>query len=143
MGGQASVGFFSRLRWGVGSTALVIGLTAVAAYLIATGLEHNDALRLFSGGILAIVDIIIIVAKGLERITPMKPPSESLVGRSGVVVISIRPSKPGVVRVDNELWSAISDLEIKEGSRVIVVERQGLYVKVKPVSDKNIATDKA
>lgn len=77
MSEQANVGFFSRLRWGVGSTVLVIGLTAVAVYLIATGLEHNDALRLFSGGVLMVVDIIIIVAKGLERITPMKPPQRA------------------------------------------------------------------
>ncbi|MGC9112514.1 NfeD family protein [Acidilobus sp.] len=48
-----------------------------------------------------------------------------------------------MVRVDNELWSAVSDLEIREGSRVVVVERQGLYVKVKPISEGNSAADEA
>lgn len=36
------VGFFSRLRWGPGSTALVLGLTAVAVALLAEGISRRD-----------------------------------------------------------------------------------------------------
>lgn len=57
--------------------------------------------------------------------------------------MAIRPPKPGVVKVDNELWSAVGDLEISEGTRVVIVETQGLYVKVKPISEEGVAADKA
>ncbi|MFP3080336.1 MAG: NfeD family protein [Acidilobus sp.] len=132
---MARVGFFSRLRWGVGSTTLVIALAAVSAYLLVAGALNNDVIELFSGAVLAIVDVIIIAVKALENVTPMRPPSETLVGRRGRVVIAIRPPRSGVVRVGNELWSAVSNVEIGEGAEVLIVGREGLYVRVVPAAD--------
>lgn len=128
------VGFFSRLRWGPGSTALVLGLTAVAVALLAEGISRRDYIEVFSGGVLAVVDLIIVVAKGLENIVPMRPPPEDVVGRRGVVVMAVRPPRPGVVKVGYELWSAVSDVEIPEGTPVEVVEREGIYVRVRPAN---------
>ncbi len=57
-----------------------------------------------------------------------------LVGQTGHAVtdISIR----GSVYVDGENWSAISDQPIKKDSQVIVTQRNGLVLKVEPVTDK-------
>jgi len=42
----------------------------------------------------------------------------------------VTPSRPGVVRVGGELWSATSNEVIEEGERVIVVARDGIYLRV-------------
>ena len=57
-----------------------------------------------------------------------------LVGQTGHAVTDI--SIKGSVYVDGENWSAISDQPIKKDSQVIVTQRNGLVLKVEPVTDK-------
>jgi len=123
------VGFFSRLRWGPGSVATVVSVAVAAALLIALGVKEGDVVLEFSGGLLAFVDLI-LVAKGLENITPKTLPPREIIGAQGVVVLRVTPSRPGVVSVGGELWSATSNEVIEEGERVIVVARDGIYLRV-------------
>jgi len=125
-----NVGFFSRLRWGPGSVATVVSVAVAAALLIALGVKEGDVVLEFSGGLLAFVDLIILVAKGLENITPKTLPPREIIGAEGVVVLRVTPSRPGVVSVGGELWSATSNEVIEEGERVIVVARDGIYLRV-------------
>lgn len=57
-----------------------------------------------------------------------------LVGQTGHAVTDIHTK--GSVYVDGENWSAISDQPIKKDSQVIVTQRNGLVLKVEPVTDK-------
>ena len=50
--------------------ATVVSVAVAAALLIALGVKEGDVVLEFSGGLLAFVDLIILVAKGLENITP-------------------------------------------------------------------------
>ena len=130
-GENAEVGFFSRLRWGPGSIATVVIVAVVAVLMILEGAASGDMVLEASGWILVVIDAIIVVVKGLERISPTRRQEDHLIGARGLVVMPITPSRPGVVRVGNELWSATSDEEIPSGAEVTVVAREGLYLRVR------------
>lgn len=65
-----------------------------------------------------------------RRRSPLSP--ESIIGRRGVVKVTIELGKEGVVLVGSELWTAYSDSDevIREGERVKVVGIDGFKVKV-------------
>lgn len=128
---DTSVGFFSRLRWGPGSIAIVVVLAIGAAASLAEACRSSDELLYFVGGVLAVVDAIIVAVKGLETITPAKVVEERLEGSVGVAVTDVGP-KGGVVRVGGQLWSAVSDSPIPAGARVKVLGRDGLWLVVAP-----------
>ena len=57
---------------------------------------------------------------------------ERVMGQEGIAKTDIEPTKPGVVYVAGEDWTAIStNGKIKAGEKVIVVEMKGLILKVK------------
>ncbi len=65
-----------------------------------------------------------------------KNPFEKLVGEVGIVVVPIEPNRTeGKVRVYGEIWTAVSDVQIAEQSRIVVtaVEEVGtIQLHVKP-----------
>jgi membrane protein implicated in regulation of membrane protease activity len=64
--------------------------------------------------------------------------SDSLVGRVGLVKKDIHPGNiRGKVNIENEIWSATSDVVITEGTKVEVVKVQGVKVIVRPVEKKS------
>ena len=126
---SASVGFFSRLRWGPGSIAIAAALAAGAAASLVEAYRTGDALLYFVGGVLAAVDAIIVAVKGLETVTPMRVGEERLEGSAGVAVTDVGPTG-GVVKVGGQLWSAVSDSPIPAGARVTVLRRDGLRLVV-------------
>ncbi len=72
---------------------------------------------------------------------PEKPTTtvgESLVGRKGIVTIDTTPTSQtkGKVKIGSEIWSATSDKPIKRGTRVVVVDYEGVHVIVK--KDQNL-----
>lgn len=59
---------------------------------------------------------------------------DELVGVIGRVTSDINPT--GTVLVDSEAWTATSDVPIKTGERVVVIERNGLQLVVESVKRK-------
>lgn len=51
---------------------------------------------------------------------------ESLIGKIGVVTKTISPENPGQVKVEGELWRAISEETIKAGEKVKIVAIEGV-----------------
>lgn len=71
---------------------------------------------------------------------PMVTTPTSLVGRTGIVTVSVVPdSMSGKVQIDSEVWSARSDLAIPSGTRVRVVAGEGVCVIVAPVESAKSA----
>ncbi len=68
----------------------------------------------------------------MMRESPLE--KKRIIGMSGVVKKDIKPGEPGVVLVEGDLWTAVSDVEIPEGARVRVVDIDGLTLKVEPIN---------
>lgn len=59
-----------------------------------------------------------------------------MIGREGIVVEDINAlAYTGKVKVYGELWSAISDMDIEKGTRVVVTEVDGVKLKVEPAKE--------
>ncbi len=80
--------------------------------------------------------LAVVIAKGAEALR-LRAPSleEKLVGKTGIARTAVTP-RGGVVLVENELWSAVSDEEIPPGSAVKVIEIDGLKLRVERIKDK-------
>ncbi len=58
-----------------------------------------------------------------------------LIGKTGIVRQAISPSKPGVVFVASDIWTATADVEIPKDAKVRIVSVQGLTLKVEPIEE--------
>jgi len=74
-----------------------------------------------------------------------KTNTDSLIGKTGLVVMDILEHKPGQVKVKGQVWTAVSESgeAIKENTEVAVVAIEGVKLVVKvPVDNENkIKTD--
>ena len=61
---------------------------------------------------------------------------DKLKGAKGVVVKKIEIDKAGQVKVDNEIWRAMSEEKIEEGERITVEGIEGVSLKVKKQGGK-------
>ncbi|AFZ70505.1 membrane protein implicated in regulation of membrane protease activity [Caldisphaera lagunensis DSM 15908] len=128
---ENNVGFFSKIRWGVGSISIII-LLIILSILFAVVYKYNhNGFYLFLSILFAVVAIIIIIVKSSEIIMPINPTVTTLIGKTGVVIKRILPNNPGVIKISDQLWSAKSDEEIDENSEVEVISVEGIYLKVK------------
>jgi membrane protein implicated in regulation of membrane protease activity len=61
------------------------------------------------------------------------------IGKSAIVTKAIAPNLPGEIKVMGSYWRAVADIEIKEGSPVLIETQEsedGLTFKVKPVKEE-------
>jgi len=58
---------------------------------------------------------------------------EELLGAEGVVTMAIPTGAEGMIRIHGELWRAVSKASVSEGSRVRVLQANGLILNVDPV----------
>lgn len=59
---------------------------------------------------------------------------DSLIGKQAVVIKAISPREMGQVKIYGEVWTALADLDIAEGTPVIIRSVEGVKVKVEPVN---------
>ena len=60
--------------------------------------------------------------------------AQTTLGQRGVVKTAIAPLKPGTAQIAGQLWSVSADTAIAAGAEVEVVERDGLTLKVRPLT---------
>jgi membrane-bound serine protease (ClpP class) len=60
--------------------------------------------------------------------------AQTTLGQRGVVKTAIAPLQPGTAQIAGQLWSVSADSAIAVGVEVEVVERDGLTLKVKPLT---------
>jgi membrane protein implicated in regulation of membrane protease activity len=73
-----------------------------------------------------------------RRLAPGQEPSTTsqdiLAGRDGTVIKTIVPdSISGKVQIENQMWSATSDVVIEKGKKIKVISSEGVHVKVKEI----------
>ncbi len=121
--------------------AFIIVPATIVIIIGIMGLIYPDLLFSIWSPILAVilfVPMTYVTIKLYQRLAPPAPPqttvATSLVGMKGVVTKKVRPnSLAGKVRIDHDVWSATSDKEIQEGSKVVVKSSEGVHVFVEEV----------
>jgi membrane protein implicated in regulation of membrane protease activity len=84
------------------------------------------------------VILLIFTRKPLQRMVDVRREYTNLdriCGMNGVVIEEILKNKPGVVKVDGKIWTAVSDDDISADSVVKVLEINSTKLKVKKVED--------
>ena len=87
--------------------------------------------------ITALISSIITVFM-YRRLAPGQEPSTTsqdiLAGMDGTVIKTIVPdSISGKVQIENQTWSATSDIVIEKGKKIKVISSEGVHVKVKEI----------
>lgn len=58
-----------------------------------------------------------------------------MIGKEGIVIEDIKNMEyTGKVKISGELWSAISDEDIEKGTKIKVLEVEGVKLKVEPIN---------
>jgi len=126
---------------GHGGSAVAGGILIIFAIMLLYQREYFiwtfDYTALFVGGVALIILIASITGFYLRKIREVLKKKRSildlnlLIGKKGVAKTKITPSKPGVVLVMSDYWTAYSDEEIEEGEEIVVTKVEGLKVYVK------------
>lgn len=109
----------------------------IGTILVIGGLVGSAASSLTVGLVLSIVLSVLYLVVGRKSIRQKivvmthKTNIDKLVGSGGVVVRSITPDTPGLVRLGDEDWRAESDVVLYEKDKVEVVSLSGVTLKVK------------
>ncbi len=111
----------------------------VLLVLGAIGLFWPDVLMSIWAPIIALivaVPVTILTLKFYQHLAKPGPPTttvaESLVGRSGTVVVPTESGNmKGKVKIGGDLWSATSDEPLEEGAEVTVESSEGVHVHVR------------
>jgi len=127
IGEMLTAGFF-LLWFGVGAS-----IAAVLNYL---GFDPMVQILAF----ILISIILIAVSRPLaQRITkesPRKAVSDRLVGKQGMVIEDVLPDTGGVVKVEGDVWRAVSPKKIEKDSRISVKKVESVKLHVVPVEDE-------
>jgi len=131
---------------------VIVGLTLVFAELV-IGIEAGldlvaiGSILLLSGflGTVTSITVTLIAATALVVIyfifgrkmiksrlvfTTKKTNVDKLIGKTGMVVRSITPDTPGLVRLDDEDWRATAETTLFEKDKVAVESIEGVTLKV-------------
>lgn len=121
-------GFFVAVP---GTTLIVLGTVTLLIPEFAQ--EYAPAIIVVT----ALISSIITVTLYRKMAPGQKPQTTSmdvLGGMEGTVIKTVRPdSIDGKVKIDNQIWSATGETVIDEGRKVIVINSEGVHVKVKEV----------
>lgn len=112
----------------VGAIGSAVTSTMTESYLIQTA-------------VFAVISIILIpltrpLAKKITKPSPQVTNVDAMIGKTGVVVKSIDPSADvGQVRVEGQVWQAIAEESINEGTKIKVDRVTGARLHVLRIED--------
>lgn len=66
---------------------------------------------------------------------------EELIGKTGIAIAAFRAGSGGMIRVNSELWSAVSTQDVAEGMPVRVLRVEGLKLYVEPAKAAEVIRD--
>ena len=103
------------------------GWELLAAQSVQSARETVLSVALVTSGMFGVVVYKVAQARRMK----VKVGPEQLIGKMGTVTTPLTPR--GEVRVEGQIWRAESvDGEAKAGERVVIINREGLILKVKP-----------
>ena len=91
-------------------------------------------------GVFAVLGTILLITTKpfltkLLKVDEVKTNLDRVVGMEGIVTEKISKFEVGEVKVDGKKWSAVSDSEIDVGTTIVVLEINGVKLKVRKKED--------
>jgi membrane-bound ClpP family serine protease len=111
--------------YGIRSVIVVLAVVAFGAFLIVHGWLVGRFDYLASGIIIVMIGIGLSFAfqqTTTTVITKRYYAPETLVGKVGRAVVSMKSTGKGVVQVEHESWSAVAEEDIARGEPIVVTE---------------------
>jgi membrane protein implicated in regulation of membrane protease activity len=104
---------------------LWLGVGAVISAAVAFVVPDWFAIQALSGGTAALILTIFTkpLTRNIRESRGYRDAINELVGKQGIVLEAIAPDKPGIVKVGNEIWSAISIEILHMDDKVRVINR--------------------
>lgn len=123
---------FAELFIGVqsGFDLVIIGSILILSGLLGTASSLSVTLIMAT---VLVVAYFIFGRKTIKSrliITTKKTNIDKLIGKTGVVIRSITPDTPGLVRLDDEDWRATSETTLLEKDKVTIESIEGVTLKV-------------
>jgi membrane protein implicated in regulation of membrane protease activity len=126
--------------FGIRPLLIVIAVFALGAYMVISGLLSANVGYMFTGVILVLLSIGLgygFKTTGTKKITKTYFTKDVKAGRVGRAKKTFGRTVRGVVELDNEYWTAISDEEISEGDDVTVLSVEPDKVTLRVEKKKN------
>ena len=97
-----------------------------------------DSDWIFIMGLILLFPTFYFLLKFYKKLAPIQKPAplvgDSLIDMEGIVTREIIPNSiKGKVKIENQIWSATSDIPIKENIKVKVISSKGVHVTVKEI----------
>ena len=110
---------------------VISGFVSLILSLFVDSIELEFAVFVLGGVLLLITTRPYLVKK--LKVREAKTNLDRVIGMKGTVTEDIDTLNPGEVKVDGKRWTAISDNNIKIGSKIEVLEIIGVKLKVKEI----------
>ncbi|WP_459501151.1 NfeD family protein [Bacillus sp. C1] len=112
---------------------LWLGIGAVVGGLIALFAPEALFLQVVVGAIVSLTLTFFTkrISKNFREAKGFTDTVDKLANKKGIVMQAITSEENGIVKVDGDTWTAISDVPISVGEKIIVIKRSStvLYVK--------------
>ncbi|EJR60733.1 hypothetical protein IIO_03067 [Bacillus cereus VD115] len=116
---------------------LWLGIGAVVGGLIALFAPDALFLQVTVGAIVSLTLTFFTkrISKNFREAKGFTDTVDMLVGKKGIVVQAITDETNGIVKVDGDTWTAIADIPIDTGEKVVVIKRHSTILQVKKESE--------
>ncbi|MFS8351536.1 NfeD family protein [Bacillus nitratireducens] len=116
---------------------LWLGIGAVVGGLIALFAPDALFLQVVAGAIVSLTLTFFTkrISKNFREAKGFTDTVDKLVGKKGIVMQTITSEVNGIVKVDGDTWTAISDIPIDAGEKVVVIKRHSTILQVKKESE--------
>lgn len=115
---------------------LSIGIGAIAAAIL-NYLQFSITIQIIAFILITVIFIFIsrpLYRKLNKNTVDKKSNTERLIGLKAKVTEDIDSHKIGTIKVNGEVWKAISDEKIEKGEEVEIIEIEGIKLKVKKLA---------
>ncbi|ABS21871.1 NfeD family protein [Bacillus cytotoxicus] len=116
---------------------LWLGIGAVVGGLIALFAPEALFLQVVAGAVVSLTLTFFTkrISKNFREAKGFTDTVDKLEGRKGIITKAITNEENGIVKVDGDTWTAISDVPISIGEKVIVIKRNSTVLYVKKESE--------
>ena len=116
---------------------LSIGIGAIAAAIL-NYLQYDITTQIIAFILITVIFILIsrpLYRKLNQNTVDKKSNTERLIGLNAKATDDIDSHKIGTIKVNGEIWKAISDEMISEGEEVEIIDIEGVKLKVKKLDN--------